>query len=197
MIVLVGDVIFEAFERVNKFFALAFSLTDLQRKVEGVNTDEDPSSWRPYITFVDYLREKASKAPNADGKCLYMFDSSCIYLTSLIWNEMTCLELIFPGEKVGSGIRQQPRSRKAGDVHGKKLFEGDNTTDDEEHLSGSDDGERQGDEDDDTPLQDARRARKARGAGTSKANALHEDFASIPMYNNSLFGSATEEQLPV
>lgn len=142
-------------------------LTDLQRKVEGVNTDEDPSSWRPYITFVDYLREKASKAPTADG------------------------------EKVGSGIRQQPRSRKTGDVHGKKLFEGDNTTDDEEHLSGSEDGERQGDEDDDTPLQDARRARKARDAGTSKAPALGEDFASIPMYNNSLFGSATEEQLPV
>lgn len=158
-------------------------LTEIQKKVEGVNTDEDPSSWRPYITFVDYLREKASKAPNADG------------------------------EKEGSGGRQQPRARKTRDVQGKRLFEGNDTTDDEEHLSESEDHGRQEDEDDDTPLYEVRRATKANGAGTSKAhnigrasNAAEEDgvlredsgpSSGSPIYNNSLFGSATEEQLPV
>lgn len=26
-----------------------------------MNTDEDPSGWRPYYTFVDHLREKYAK----------------------------------------------------------------------------------------------------------------------------------------
>ena len=44
----------------------------VQKKVEGVDTDEDPSSWRPYITFVDCLTEKASKATvtATDGRML-------------------------------------------------------------------------------------------------------------------------------
>ncbi|MCO5559749.1 hypothetical protein L7F22_013351 [Adiantum nelumboides] len=147
-------------------------LSDLERRVEGVNTDEDPSSWRPYFTFVDYLREKAFKAPHNDG------------------------------EKAGSVIRQQPRSRKAGDIQGKKLFEGDETTDDE-HLSDS--GEKHMGEDDDTPLQNNRRRTRARDAGTSKVHTVDRvsqatddgALADISVYSNSLYGSATEEQLPV
>ncbi|MCO5549119.1 hypothetical protein L7F22_002585 [Adiantum nelumboides] len=147
-------------------------LSDLERRVEGVNTDEDPSSWRPYFTFVDYLREKAFKAPHNDG------------------------------EKAGSVIRQQPRSRKARDIQGKKLFEGDETTDDE-HFSDS--GEKHMGEDDDTPLQNNRRSARARDAGTSKVHTVDRAsqatddgaLADIPVYSNSLYGSATEEQLPV
>ncbi|MQL93436.1 hypothetical protein Taro_026081, partial [Colocasia esculenta] len=36
-------------------------LKDVQKRLENVNTDEDPSGWRPYYTFVDHLREKYSK----------------------------------------------------------------------------------------------------------------------------------------
>ncbi|KAH7366553.1 hypothetical protein KP509_18G084600 [Ceratopteris richardii] len=150
-------------------------LKDLQRRVEGINTDEDPSSWRPYITFIDYLREKAFKAPHADG------------------------------EKVGTAIRSSSRSRKAGDIQGKKLFDGDNTTDDEEHLSETEEHEKHGGEDDDTPLQNGRQRMRSGDADSSKVNAAAREsqaadsgnFSGIPIYNQSVFGSATEEQLPV
>ncbi|XP_059660558.1 sister-chromatid cohesion protein 3 isoform X2 [Cornus florida] len=36
-------------------------LKDVQKRTENVNTDEDPSGWRPYYTFVDTLREKYAK----------------------------------------------------------------------------------------------------------------------------------------
>ncbi|KAF2298603.1 hypothetical protein GH714_024287 [Hevea brasiliensis] len=41
-------------------------LKDVQSRIENVNTDEDPSGWRPYYTFVDNLREKYAK--NEDEK---------------------------------------------------------------------------------------------------------------------------------
>lgn len=37
------------------------SLKNLQDRTANVNTDEDPSGWRPYLTFVDNLREKSLK----------------------------------------------------------------------------------------------------------------------------------------
>lgn len=171
-------------------------LTEIEKKVEGVNTDEDPSSWRPYITFVDYLKEKASKVPFADG------------------------------DKEGSGSRHlQPRSRKARGVKGKKLFEGNETTDDEQQGSESEDHEEQDDEDDDTPLYHVRHARKSNGAEQSKVlksnrSTISEAIGVVPEFaeseevvlkttieksqalsgspiDSSLLGSATEEQLPV
>lgn len=33
----------------------------MERKTENVNTDEDPSGWRPCLTFVEMLKEKCSK----------------------------------------------------------------------------------------------------------------------------------------
>jgi hypothetical protein len=30
----------------------------VEARVEGVDTDSDPNSWRPYFTFVNILREK-------------------------------------------------------------------------------------------------------------------------------------------
>ena len=39
----------------------ANSVKDVQNRTENVNTDEDPSGWRPYYTFVDSLREKYPK----------------------------------------------------------------------------------------------------------------------------------------
>lgn len=36
-------------------------LEDVKRRSVNVNTDEDPSGWRPYFTFVNQLREKYAK----------------------------------------------------------------------------------------------------------------------------------------
>ncbi|XP_071717100.1 sister-chromatid cohesion protein 3-like [Rutidosis leptorrhynchoides] len=36
-------------------------LKNVQDRTANVNTDEDPSGWRPYMTFVDKLREKSLK----------------------------------------------------------------------------------------------------------------------------------------
>ncbi|PIA39433.1 hypothetical protein AQUCO_02600110v1 [Aquilegia coerulea] len=36
-------------------------LKEVQKRTENVNTDEDPSGWRPYYTFVNHLREKYAK----------------------------------------------------------------------------------------------------------------------------------------
>eukprot|EP00252_Welwitschia_mirabilis_P020326 TRINITY_DN4955_c0_g2_i1.p1 TRINITY_DN4955_c0_g2~~TRINITY_DN4955_c0_g2_i1.p1 ORF type:complete len:753 (-),score=175.27 TRINITY_DN4955_c0_g2_i1:264-2498(-) len=33
-------------------------ITDVRKKAEGINTDEDPSGWRPYFIFIDSLQEK-------------------------------------------------------------------------------------------------------------------------------------------
>lgn len=41
-------------------------LKDAQKRTENVNTEEDPSGWRPYYTFVDTLRDKYMK--NEDEK---------------------------------------------------------------------------------------------------------------------------------
>lgn len=43
------------------------SLKDVQKRTENVNTDEDPSGWRPYHTFVDSLREKYAKNEDIQG----------------------------------------------------------------------------------------------------------------------------------
>ncbi|KAI3805956.1 hypothetical protein L1987_21844 [Smallanthus sonchifolius] len=42
----------------NDIFGMLKYLQDL---TSNVNTDEDPSGWRPYLTFVESLREKSSK----------------------------------------------------------------------------------------------------------------------------------------
>ncbi|KAF5175680.1 Cohesin subunit sa-3 [Thalictrum thalictroides] len=36
-------------------------LKEVQKRTENENTDEDPSGWRPYYTFVNHLREKYAK----------------------------------------------------------------------------------------------------------------------------------------
>lgn len=36
-------------------------MKDVEKRTENVNTDEDPSGWRPYYTFIDSLREKYAK----------------------------------------------------------------------------------------------------------------------------------------
>nr|GFB47319.1 sister-chromatid cohesion protein 3 [Tanacetum cinerariifolium] len=42
-------------------------LKNLQDRTRNMNTDEDPSSWRPYLTFVDTLPEKSLKKDEREG----------------------------------------------------------------------------------------------------------------------------------
>lgn len=48
-------------------FTFACSLKDVQKRTENVNTDEDPSGWRPYNSFVEILRDKYAKNEGNPG----------------------------------------------------------------------------------------------------------------------------------
>uniref|UniRef100_A0A2N9GJR5 SCD domain-containing protein n=1 Tax=Fagus sylvatica TaxID=28930 RepID=A0A2N9GJR5_FAGSY len=81
---------------------------DVQKRTENVNTDEDPSGWRPYYTFVDSLREKYAK------------------------NEG------FQDEKEGVSVRRRGRPRKQRNIEGKRLFDEHNSSEEEDSISASD-----------------------------------------------------------
>lgn len=50
------------------------SMKDVQKRVENVNTEENPSGWRPYYTFVESLREKYAKNEGFQGNfCNFLF----------------------------------------------------------------------------------------------------------------------------
>ncbi|KAJ4968916.1 hypothetical protein NE237_015617 [Protea cynaroides] len=99
-------------------------LKDVQKRTENVNTDEDPSGWRPYYTFVDKLREKYAK------------------------NEG------FQDEK--ESVKRRGRPRKRRNIQGKKLFDGQGSSEEEDAISASDqdaqDEEQEDDPDEDAPL---------------------------------------------
>ncbi|XP_042517338.1 sister-chromatid cohesion protein 3 [Macadamia integrifolia] len=81
-------------------------LKDVQKRTENVNTDEDPSGWRPYYTFVDTLREKYAK------------------------NEG------FQDEK--ENVKRRGRPRKRRNIQGKKLFDEQGSSEEEDSISASD-----------------------------------------------------------
>lgn len=82
-------------------------LKEVQARTENVNTNEDPSGWRPYYVFVDHLREKYAK------------------------NDM------LHDEKEKNTVRRRGRPRKQPNLQGKKLFEGQSSSE-EESISASD-----------------------------------------------------------
>jgi len=47
-------------------------LNDVQQRAQNVNTEENPSGWRPFHTFIAYLREKCAKNEGFQGN-LYIF----------------------------------------------------------------------------------------------------------------------------
>ena len=63
-----------------------YSIKDVQKRTENVNTDEDPSGWRPYYTFIDTLCEKYAKNEGLPGNLklpflisyLIIYSSYCI-----------------------------------------------------------------------------------------------------------------------
>ncbi|KAK1277265.1 hypothetical protein QJS04_geneDACA003332 [Acorus gramineus] len=98
-------------------------LKDVQKKTENINTDEDPSGWRPYFTFVDHLREKYGKT---DGD---------------------------QEEKEEATVKRRGRPRKARNIQGKKLFDGQSSSEGEDSISASDpEDQDEEDREEDEPL---------------------------------------------
>ncbi|RVW21247.1 Sister-chromatid cohesion protein 3 [Vitis vinifera] len=123
---------------------LEISLKDVQKRTENVNTDEDPSGWRPYYTFIDSLREKYSKN---DG---------------------------FQDEKEGTSVRRRGRPRKRRNIQGKKLFDDHSSSEEDSISASDedarDDEERQGEEEEEeAPLiQSIRSSAKLRSLRVSR-----------------------------
>ncbi|KAH7577462.1 hypothetical protein JRO89_XS01G0253900 [Xanthoceras sorbifolium] len=89
-------------------FLLACSLKDVQKRTENINTDEDPSGWRPYNTFVESLREKYAKNEGIQD------------------------------EKEGNTVRRRGRPRKRQNIEGKRLFDEHSSSEEDDSISASD-----------------------------------------------------------
>ncbi|CAN8285719.1 unnamed protein product [Cochlearia groenlandica] len=110
-------------------FAMRLSvpdIIDIKREVKGrmvnVNTDEDPSGWRPCSTFLETLEEKCLK--NED---------------------------IPPGGG-GGGVRRRGRPRRRPEIERKRLFDEQSGSDEEEDESVSDEENKGDYVDEDAPL---------------------------------------------
>ncbi|ONK61536.1 uncharacterized protein A4U43_C08F30980 [Asparagus officinalis] len=97
-------------------------LEEVKRRSENVNTDEDPSGWRPYYTFVNQLREKYAK------------------------NE------VLPEEKEGNIVRRRGRPRKTTNLPGKKLFEAQSSSDEDSINASEQIEQEENDDEENQPL---------------------------------------------
>ncbi|KAJ4829530.1 hypothetical protein Tsubulata_035680 [Turnera subulata] len=135
----------------------------VQSQTENVNTDENPSGWRPYHTFVDTLREKYARneglaviksimSTKEDGvnqiegmKTMEDEDGAniCYYAAD---------------EKEGTTGRRRGRPRKSRNIEGKRLFDEHGSSEEEDSISASDrddvqdEEEENEDEDEEVPL---------------------------------------------
>ncbi|KNA23818.1 hypothetical protein SOVF_021720 [Spinacia oleracea] len=89
-------------------------LPDLLRNIEGrtenINTDEDPSGWRPYHLFVETLQDKCAKVESFAGA----------------------------DEKEAASLRRRRRPPKQCNLQGKKLFDEQSSSGEEDAISSSD-----------------------------------------------------------
>ncbi|XP_010518519.1 PREDICTED: sister-chromatid cohesion protein 3 isoform X1 [Camelina sativa] len=96
-------------------------IVDIKRDVQGrivhVNTDEDPSGWRPCFTFLETLEEKCLK--NED----------------------------LQDDKEAAAVRRRGRPRKRQETERKRLFDEESESDEDESISGGSDREDKIDED--------------------------------------------------
>ncbi|KAL9332454.1 hypothetical protein ACSQ67_002064 [Phaseolus vulgaris] len=120
-------------------------LNDVQQRAQNVNTEENPSGWRPFHTFIAYLREKCVK------------------------NEG------FQDEKEGVSVRRRGRPRKRQNIPGKKLFDDQSSSEDEDsssayELDAQDEGRRQEEDDEEDALliNSIRSSSKLRSLGVSR-----------------------------
>ncbi|KAK6141302.1 hypothetical protein DH2020_024938 [Rehmannia glutinosa] len=114
----------------------------VERRTENVKTDEDPSGWRPYYTFLDTLREKYLKneaVKVADGK-------------------------------EGTSVRRRGRPRKNQNLQGKRLFDDQSSSEEEDSISGSDQdaGAKENQEEDEPLIHSIRASSKLRSLRVSK-----------------------------
>lgn len=118
-------------------------LKDVQKRRENFNTDEDPSGWRPYFTFVDTLSSKY--AMNDD----------------------------FQDEKDGATVRRRGRPRKSRNIEGKRLFD-ENNSSEEEPISDPDQEDAQDEEDDENaPLIHSLKSSRLRSSKTPREENTH------------------------
>ncbi|TKY61845.1 Sister-chromatid cohesion protein 3 [Spatholobus suberectus] len=118
-------------------------MKDVQQRTENVNTEENPSGWRPYNTFIECLREKCAK------------------------NEG------FQDEKEGGAVRRRGRPRKRQNIQGKKLFDEQSSSEDEDSISAyeqdaQDEGRRLEDDEDAPLIHSIRSSSKLRSLGVSR-----------------------------
>ncbi|OMP06606.1 Armadillo-like helical [Corchorus olitorius] len=114
-------------------------LKDVQKRTENVDTDEDPSGWRPYNKFYDILQEKCAKNEGVQD------------------------------EKEGTAAKRRGRPRKRRNIEGKRLFDEHSSSEEEDSISVSDQEDAQGEgdkedeeEEDDAPLIHALKSSKLR-----------------------------------
>uniref|UniRef100_A0A164Z0G5 SCD domain-containing protein n=1 Tax=Daucus carota subsp. sativus TaxID=79200 RepID=A0A164Z0G5_DAUCS len=104
-------------------------LKDVQKRTENVDTDVDPSGWRPYYTFKDSLQEKYAKNEDLQAD-----------------------------DKPGASIKRRGRPRKKDNIHGKKLFDEQSSSEEEDPISVDDhndedeEDQQEEDEDEEAPL---------------------------------------------
>ncbi|XP_062087056.1 sister-chromatid cohesion protein 3-like isoform X2 [Humulus lupulus] len=114
-------------------------MRDVQKRTENVNTDENPSGWRPYFTFIDKLHEKYAKPEGIQD------------------------------EKEGTFARRRGRPRKQQNVQGKRLFDEHNTSEEEDSISNSDhENVQDEDEEENIPIINSIRSSKLRSLRASK-----------------------------
>lgn len=99
-------------------------LKDVQKRTENVDTDINPSGWRPYYTFKDSLQEKYSK--NED----------------------------LQDDKPGTSMKRRGRPRKKDNIPGKKLFDEQSSSEEEDPISVDDrnDQDEEQQEEEEAPL---------------------------------------------
>lgn len=97
-------------------------LKDVEGRIANVNTDEDPSGWRPVLTFVETLREK------------YVKDEG------------------FQDEKEGMSVKRRGRPRKKQNLQGKKLFDEPDSSEDEEDSISESEQDADEEEEEEVPL---------------------------------------------
>lgn len=85
-------------------------LRNIQGRTENINTDEDPSGWRPYHRFVEILQEKCAKMEGFAGA----------------------------EEKEGASVRRRGRPPKQLNLLEKKLFDEQSSSGEEDAISSSD-----------------------------------------------------------
>ncbi|XP_038682108.1 sister-chromatid cohesion protein 3 isoform X2 [Tripterygium wilfordii] len=131
-------------------------LKDVEKRAENVNTDEDPSGWRPYHVFVDTIHEKYAKNEGLQD------------------------------EKEVSIARRRGRPRKQQKIEGKRLFDEHSSSEEEDSISASDqedaqDEQKQGEEEEEeAPLiQSLRVSSKLRSLRVSREDSKNQGRSQV------------------